>query len=51
MKNRTFLALIAIFLVAGSMACAYAAQANFDSIKFDVPDDFKVDTTMTQLLY
>ena len=45
MEKRIFLALIAICLVAGSMACAYAAQATFDSIKFDVPDDFKVDNT------
>ena len=41
MEKKTFLALIAILLVAGSMACAYAAQATFDSINFDVPDDFK----------
>ena len=45
MKNKTFLALFAIFLIAGSVACAYAAEATFDSIKFTVPDDFKVDSS------
>ena len=45
MEKKTFLAFIAILLVAGSMACAYAAQAPCESINFDVPDDFKVDNT------
>ena len=45
MRNKTFLALIAIFLVAGSIACACAAETTFDSIKFAFPDDFKIDAS------
>ena len=43
MKHKTFIGLFAIFLIVGSLACVFAAESTFDSMKFNIPDDdFKV---------
>ncbi|WP_296797407.1 hypothetical protein [uncultured Methanobrevibacter sp.] len=45
MKNKTFVALIAFFLVAAGAAAVYAESAHVGSFNFDVPNDFKVKET------
>lgn len=42
MNNKTFLALIAIFVIAGSMAAVFAADATLGDLKFEVPDGYKI---------
>lgn len=42
MNNKTFLALLAIFAIVGSMAAVFAADATLGDLKFEVPDDYKV---------
>ena len=51
MKNKTILALFAIFLIAGSVAAVCAADATLGNLKFEVPDDYKVtDSNATSTL-
>lgn len=42
MKNKTFVALIAFFLIAAGAAAVYAESAHIGAFNFDVPNDFKV---------
>ena len=50
MKNKTILALFAIFLIACSVSAVQAEQGSLGNIKFNVPDDYKIsesnDTTV-----
>jgi hypothetical protein len=51
MKNKTILALLAIFLIAGSVAAVCAADATLGNLKFEVPNDYKVtDSNATSTL-
>lgn len=38
MKNKRFIPVLAILLIAASLACVYASEITFDSMKIDVPD-------------
>ena len=51
MKNKTILALFAIFLIAGSVAAVCAADATLGNLKFEVPDDYnETDSNATSTL-
>ena len=45
MKHKTFIGLFSIFLIAASLACVFAAESTFDSSKFNVPDDFSIESS------
>ena len=45
MNNKTFLALIAIFVIAGSVTAVFAENVQINTFNFETPDDFKVKST------
>ena len=45
MNKKLLLALLAIFLIAGSMVAVFAEDATLGDLKFEIPDDYKVSQT------
>ncbi|WP_407416233.1 hypothetical protein [Methanobrevibacter sp.] len=45
MNNKTLLALIAIFVIAGSVTAVFAENVQINTFNFETPKDFKVNST------
>ena len=45
MNKKLLLALLAIFLIAGSMVAVFGEDATLGDLKFEVPDDYKISET------